>query len=70
MKLTQKKTWLLRIEKEISRSSLRAVSRLKGISSSVLSDVRLGNIGISESVALAFGFVREITTDIKFRKAS
>ncbi|HUD21802.1 MAG TPA: hypothetical protein VMQ60_03075 [Acidobacteriaceae bacterium] len=70
MKTYTKEDVVAEIEKEISRSSLRAVSRLKGISSSVLSDVRLGNIGISESVALAFGFVREITTDIKFRKAS
>jgi hypothetical protein len=58
------------IRKEIETSSLRAVAELKGFSAPLLSDMMLGKRNISEKVAEAFGFVREVTTEVTFRRAS
>lgn len=55
------------IEKEIAKSSLRKVAKSKSISPAYLSDVRRGNLGISENLALAFGYIREVYTEVRFR---
>lgn len=51
-------------------TSIRAVARELGLSAAYLSDILLGRRAVSETVAEAFGFQREIVTEIRFRKAS
>lgn len=58
------------IRYEVEKSSYRKLATEKGLSLGHLADVLSGRTGISETVAAAFGFVREVTTEIKFRKAS
>lgn len=58
------------IHKEIAGSSLRKVAQGKGFSAAYLSDVTTGKLGVSENLAAAFGFIREVTTEVRFRKAS
>jgi hypothetical protein len=58
------------IRAEIEKSSYRKLAAEKGISLGSLADVVSERTGISETVAGAFGFVREVTTEVKFRKAS
>ncbi len=58
------------IRNEVKRSSYRKLAAEKGISLGSLADVLSGRTAISESVAEAFGFVREVTTEVRFRKAS
>jgi hypothetical protein len=58
------------IRAEVERSSFRKLAAEKGISLGSLADVVSGRSGISETIAEAFGFVREVTTEVKFRKAS
>lgn len=70
MKAYSKDDVLKAIESEIGKSTLRQVAREKGISCAYLSDVTLGKRGISENVAAAFGFIREVVTEVRFRKAS
>lgn len=58
------------IKAEVEKSSYRKVAAEKEISLGSLADVLSGRKGISESIAEAFGFVREVTTEVTFRKAS
>jgi hypothetical protein len=58
------------IKSEVEKSSYRKVAAEKEISLGSLADVLSGRSGISESIAAAFGFVREVTTEVTFRKAS
>lgn len=58
------------IRTEIEKSSYRKLAAAKGISLGSLTDVVSGRNGISEAIAEAFGFVREVTTEVTFRKAS
>lgn len=57
------------IRKQFADSSMSQVARDKGISVSHLSDILTGRQGVSENVAAAFGFTREVTTEVKFRRA-
>ena len=56
------------IRAELEKSSYRKLAAEKGLSLGHLADVLSERTGISETVASAFGFVREVTTEIKFRK--
>ena len=58
------------IRKEVEASSLRKTAERIGVSAPFLSDVLRGNRLISETVAEAFGFVREMetVTTVRFRK--
>jgi hypothetical protein len=60
------------IRKEIAASSLRSVAASKGFSAPLISDMTLGKRNVSERVARAFGFIRElkVTKQIKFRKVA
>jgi hypothetical protein len=58
------------IREELGKSSFRRLAAEKGVSSSFLADVVYGRTPISESLAQAFGFIREVTTEVTFRKAS
>jgi transcriptional regulator with XRE-family HTH domain len=60
------------MRREFAKSSMSQVAREKGISVSFLSDIVNDRPGtwVSEAVAQAFGFVREVTTEVTFRKAS
>jgi len=58
------------IRAEVKRSSYRKLAAEKGISLGSLADVMSGRSGISESIAQSFGFIREVTTEVRFRKAS
>lgn len=57
------------IRREIAKSSLRQVARDKGLSAAILSKITTGNRGISQSVALAFGFSRVVQTVVRFYKS-
>ena len=58
------------IRKEVEASSLRQTALRIGVSAPFLSDVLRGNRLISETVAEAFGFTREMetVTTVTFRK--
>lgn len=58
------------IAQEAEETSVRAVARRLGMNAGYISDILLGRRGISEAVAEAFGFEREIVTEVRFRKAS
>jgi hypothetical protein len=58
------------IRAEVEKSSYRKLAAEKSLSLGQLADVLSGRTGISEKIASAFGFVREVTTEVKFRKAS
>lgn len=58
------------IKAEVEKSSYRKVAAEKEVSLGSLADVLSGRSGISESMAAAFGFIREVTTEVTFRKAS
>lgn len=53
---------------EVNKSSLRKTAVRSGFSAAFLSDILRGNRGVSENVAKAFGFEREIITEVVFRK--
>ena len=53
---------------ETNRTSLRKTALRSGFSAPFLSDILRGNRGVSENVAKAFGFEREIITQVIFRK--
>lgn len=56
------------IQKEIDKTSLRQTAKRIGISAGYLSDVLKGNRHVSETMAGAFGFTREVVTQFVFRK--
>ena len=56
------------IRKEIEASSLRKVAERVGVDPANLSRMLNGERTVSDSVAEAFGFEREVTTKIVFRK--
>jgi transcriptional regulator with XRE-family HTH domain len=58
------------IRQETDSTSIRQTAKRLGISPAYLSDVLLGNRGVSENIAAAFGFKRIITSEIRFKKAS
>lgn len=51
-------------------STLRQVARDVGFSAAHISDVLSGKRGVSEAIAAAFGFEREVLTEVRFRRAS
>jgi transcriptional regulator with XRE-family HTH domain len=58
------------MRREFAKSSMSQVARDKSLSVSYLSDVLTGRQGVSDTIAKAFGFLREVTTEVTFRKAS
>jgi transcriptional regulator with XRE-family HTH domain len=56
------------IRKRTKESSLRQTARDLGLSASYLSDILLGRRDVSETVAEAFGYKREVVTEHKFTK--
>lgn len=56
------------IRKEVEQSSMTEVAARIGISISLLSYILSGDRSVSEAVAEAFGFEREVTTTVIFRK--
>jgi DNA-binding transcriptional regulator YdaS (Cro superfamily) len=56
------------MREEVRRTSLVAVADRIGVSSAYLVDVRTGRRPVSEKLARAFGFEREIITEVIFRK--
>jgi len=56
------------IRKEIEDSSLRKVAERVGVDAANLCRMLNGERVISDSVADAFGFEREVTTKVIFRK--
>lgn len=56
------------IRKEVDGSSMTAVAARIGVSTPFLSDILAGKRLVSETVAKAFGFEREVTTTMVFRK--
>lgn len=58
------------MRREFAASSMSQVAREKGLSVSHLSDIVNGRQGVSEAVALAFGFVREVAVEVTFRKSA
>lgn len=53
---------------ELDNSSYRKLAAQKGVSVGSLADVVSGRMPISENLAEAFGFSREVTTEVRFRK--
>lgn len=66
MKAFTKEDVIAEIKKEIAKSSQRKVAKAKGISNPYLSDVINGHRGISENLAEAFGFARQVYTEVRF----
>jgi len=58
------------IRKVIEGSSLRQTAERIACSPGYLSDILAGNRAVSDSIASAFGYKREIVTKIIFRKAA
>ena len=56
------------IRKEVDGSSMTAVASRIGVSVSLLSYILSGDRGVSDAIAEAFGFEREVTTKVIFRK--
>jgi hypothetical protein len=56
------------IHAECNKTSLRNTAARKGVSPAYLSDVIRGNRQISERVAEAFGFERDVVTKVIFRR--
>lgn len=59
---------LAAIRKVVDESSLRQTAERIGVSAGYLSDVLNSNRAVSDAIADAFGFEREIVTEIIFRK--
>jgi plasmid maintenance system antidote protein VapI len=58
------------IRKVVEASSLRQTAERINVSAAYLSDVLAGNRGVSDNMAAAFGYTREIVTKVIFRKAA
>jgi plasmid maintenance system antidote protein VapI len=58
------------MRKQFANSSMRQIARDLELSASHLSDILSGRQAVTETVARAFGFIREVTTEVTFRKAS
>lgn len=56
------------IRKEVDASSMTATAAKIGVSISLLSYILSGERAVSDAVAEAFGFEREVTTTVVFRK--
>lgn len=56
------------IREEVDRSSMTEVAGRIGVSIALLSYILSGDRGVSDAVAEAFGFEREVTTTVVFRK--
>lgn len=56
------------IRKEVEATSGRAVAKRIGVSDSYISDILAGKRPVSDSIAFAYGFEREITTEVTFSK--
>ena len=56
------------IRKRTAETSLRQTARELGLSPSYLSDIVLGRRFVSDSVAEAFGYKREVVVEHKFTK--
>jgi transcriptional regulator with XRE-family HTH domain len=56
------------IRKVAERSSLRQTAERIGVSAAYLSDILAGNRAVSDTIAEAFGYEREIVTEVIFRK--
>lgn len=56
------------IRKRTQATSLRQTARELGLSAPYLGDILLGRRAVSETVAEAFGFRREVITEHKFTK--
>lgn len=68
MKTFTQEDVLKAIRAEVEQSSLRQTAQRIGVGASFLSDVLRGSRLISETVAKAYGFEREVQTTIRFRK--
>ena len=58
------------MRRHFAKSSMCQVAREKGLHYPHLSDVLRGRKNVSDTVAAAFGFIKEVTTVVTFRKAS
>jgi len=58
------------IRKETEATSLRQTADRIACSPGYLSDILNGNRAVSDSIAAAFGYEREIVTKVIFRKAA
>lgn len=56
------------IRKEVDETSMTKVAARIGVSLALLSYVLSGDRAVSDSLAEAFGFEREVTTKVIFRK--
>jgi len=56
------------IRKAVEESSLRKTAERIGVSAGYLSDILNDNRAVSDSIAEAFGYEREIVTKVTFRK--
>ena len=56
------------IREAVNESSLRQTAERIGVSAAYIGDILAGNRGVSETIADAFGYEREIVTEVIFRK--
>lgn len=56
------------LRERIKQASVRKVAEEIGVSSPYLYDILHGNRAISDTVAIALGYEREIVTEVSFRK--
>ena len=58
------------IRKAVEATSVRQTAASIGVSAAYISDILNGNRGISDAIAEAFGYEREIVTKVTFRKSA